>query len=90
MACCAISNHMGIMLSENVRERQILYAVTYMWNLKYNTNEPIYETETDSQRERTDLWLPRKRGWGNGGLRVWGWQMQSIIYRKDKQQGPTG
>ena len=22
--------------------------ITYMWNLKYDTNEPIYETETDS------------------------------------------
>ena len=23
--------------------------ITYMWNLKYNTNELTYETETDSQ-----------------------------------------
>ena len=22
-----------------------------MWNLKYGTNEPMYETETDSQTE---------------------------------------
>ena len=31
------------------RERQILRDITYMWNLKYNTNEYICETETDSQ-----------------------------------------
>ena len=31
------------------RERQIPYDITYMWNLKYDTNEPIYETETESQ-----------------------------------------
>ena len=31
------------------RERQIPYDSTYMWNLKYDTNEPVYETETDSQ-----------------------------------------
>ena len=31
------------------RERQILYHITYMWNLKYNINELIYKTETDSQ-----------------------------------------
>ena len=39
------------MLSEvkSDTERQILYDITYMWNLKYHTNEPIYETETDSQ-----------------------------------------
>ena len=38
-----------------------------MWNLKYSTNEPIYEKETDSQTQRTDLWLPRGRG-SMGGM----------------------
>ena len=37
-----------------------------MWNLKYDTNEPIYKTETDSQTYRTDLQLPRGRGYGGG------------------------
>ena len=32
-----------------------------MWNLKYDTNEPIYGTETDSRPQRTDLRLPRGR-----------------------------
>ena len=31
------------------RERQIPYEITYMWNLKYDTNELIYTTETHSQ-----------------------------------------
>ena len=35
-----------IILIKSERERQILYDITYMWNLKYATNEPIYETET--------------------------------------------
>ena len=35
--------------SKSKRERQIPYDITYMWNLKYDTNEPIYETETDTQ-----------------------------------------
>ena len=26
-------------------EGQILYHITYMWNLKNGTNEPIYKTE---------------------------------------------
>ena len=38
----------NIILSE-VRERQKLFDITYMWNLKNNTNESIYKTETDSQ-----------------------------------------
>ena len=35
--------------SKSERERQIPYDITYMWNLKYDTNEPIYKTLTDSQ-----------------------------------------
>ena len=30
------------------RERQILYTITYMCNLKNNANESIYKKETDS------------------------------------------
>ena len=49
------------------------YHITYMWNLKYDTNELIYETETDSQTQRTDLWLQKGKGAGVGGdkLGVW-------------------
>ena len=38
----------GITLSE-ISERQMLYDITYMWNLKNNTNKLIYKTERDSQ-----------------------------------------
>ena len=38
-----------IILSKSERERQIPYDITYMWNLKYDTNELIYKIETDSQ-----------------------------------------
>ena len=39
-----------IILSEvkSERERQIPYDITYMWNLKHGTDEPIYKTGTDS------------------------------------------
>ena len=39
-----------------------------MWNLKRDTDELTYETETDSQTSRTDLWLPA--GWDveGGGI----------------------
>ena len=30
------------------RERQIPCGITHMWNLKYYTNELIYETETET------------------------------------------
>ena len=53
---------------------QIPYDIISMWNLKYGTNESIYKTETDSQPQRTDLWLPRGReeGVGWAGLGDWG------------------
>ena len=42
-----------IILSEvSQKKRQIPHDITYMWNLKYDTNEPIYETETDSLTQR--------------------------------------
>ena len=46
------------------KERQIPYDITYMWNLKYGTNAPIFRTETLTLR--TDLWLSKGRGEGVG------------------------
>ena len=37
-----------------------------MWNLKYDTDELIYKTETDSQTQKTNLWLPKVKGGGGG------------------------
>ena len=59
----------GMMLRKSYRERQILYDISYMWNLKYDTDELIYETETDSWTQKTDLWLPRGRREREG--RIW-------------------
>ena len=42
-------------------KRQTPYDIPYMWNLKYDTNEFIYETETDSETEQICL-LPRISG----------------------------
>ena len=55
-----------------LKDFQISYAITYMWNLKYGTDEPIDKTETDSQRWRTDLRLPRRKGREWDGLGIWG------------------
>ena len=48
-----------------------------MWNLKYSTNEHIYETETDSQTYRTDLRLPK----GRRGERGMSWEFGVSINR---------
>ena len=52
-----------IILSEvSQRERQISY-ITYMWYLKYDTDEFIYKTETDSDIENKFMVI---RGKGRG------------------------
>ena len=48
--------------------------MTYMWNLKYGTNDLIWVAKGD-------------RSWGKDGVRIWGQQMQTSIYRMGKQQG---
>ena len=42
-------------------EKDKYMVITYMQNLKNDTNELIYKTEKDSQTQKTNLWLPRGR-----------------------------
>ena len=35
--------------NKSERERQIPCDITHMWNLSWDTNEPIYETGMESQ-----------------------------------------
>ena len=60
---------LDITIVSEVRQRP--YDITYMWNLKCDTNQYIYKTKTDSWTERTDLWLPRQRACGGIRLKVW-------------------
>ena len=61
------------MLNEvNQKEKDKPCDITYTWNLKYGTNEPIYETETSSYAERTDLGCQWRGEWKRERLGVWG------------------
>ena len=51
-----------ILNDKSEKERQIPYNITYMWNLKYDTNEPVYKTEADSQTENRLVVVKGKRG----------------------------
>ena len=48
------------------KEKDKYHDTSYTWNLKYDTNEPIYETETESETQRRDWWLPRGKQVGEG------------------------
>ena len=48
-----------IILSEVSQKEKDKYDIIYMWNLKYDTNDLIYET--DLQTQRIGLCLPKGR-----------------------------
>ena len=58
-----------------------------MWKLKYDVNELVHET---GSRLISRLGVAKgKKGVSEGRVGVWGQQTQTIIYRMNKQQGPT-
>ena len=67
------------------RKRQIPYDITYMWNLKYGTNECIYKKETDSQTWRTDLYLSERKQGGRGSR----WEFEVVNANCYIQNGET-
>ena len=70
-------------------KRQIPYDITYLLNLKYGTDDPIYKPETDhGQGEKTcGSQGGKRREWD--GWAVWGFWMQTVMYGMDEQWGPT-
>ena len=50
-----------IILSKSEQDKY--HDITYTWNLKYQTDELIYMTETESVTSKANLWLTKgKRG----------------------------
>ena len=70
-----------IILSE-VRQRQILYDIIYMCNLKNITNVSIYQRETDSQTQKTNSWLVKGKVDRIDKLGVWDQQLYKLLYIK--------
>ena len=58
------------------------YDITYTWNLKYDTNELIYKTETESQIQRMKLWLTKGKGGKEGINKEFGISRYKILYIK--------
>ena len=53
-------------------------------------NELTYKTETDSQPQRVNLWLPGGRMRGRDNQGVWDGHVHTGIFKMDNQQGPSG
>ena len=56
-------------------ERQILHVITYMWNLKYNAHELLYETNKLTYIENTLLVVKGEGGRGRDIMGIWYYQM---------------
>ena len=46
------------------------YNITYTWNLKYDTNELIYEPESDSQAQKKKIMVTKGERWERDNLGV--------------------
>ena len=64
------------------------HDITYMWNLKYDTNELTYKTK-QTHRKQTMV-TKGEKGSSRDELGVWGQQIQTSLCKTDKQQDPTG
>ena len=54
------------------------YVITYMWNLKYDTNSSAKQKQTHTQI--TKLWLPRRTGDGGVMYQKFGISRCKLLY----------
>ena len=64
MPSAATWRDLELIILIEVYKRQVSHDTTYRWNLKNNTNEFIYKTETDSQISQSKIWLLKGKGRG--------------------------
>ena len=61
---------------------RILYLVSFICGILNNTNESIYKAETDTQTQKTNLWLPGERGERRDKLQEYGINRHKLLYTK--------
>jgi len=59
MPFAATRMDLEIIILGEVSQRKTNTAITYMWNIKNDTNELIHKTEIDSLTQKTKLWLQK-------------------------------
>ena len=78
-----------IILSEVSQTETNIWYPLYMDSKIWYKWTYLFELETESRTERTDWWLPGGGGWGRNGMEGLAYQMQTITYRMEQQQGYT-
>ena len=66
--------------SKPEKKRQIPYDTTYLWNLKYGTDDPMYKTETEHDQGEQICGSYDEGGREWDGWAVWGFLMQTDIF----------
>ena len=65
----------GYQTKWNKTEKDKYHDIAYIWNLKNDTNEIIYKTETGLQtqekKNNKQLMVTKGERWGRDKLRVW-------------------
>ena len=65
--------NLKIVIINEVREKDKYHTgITYVCNLKKDTNELIYKAEIDSQTQTANLSLPKEKKQVKDKLEVWG------------------
>ena len=87
MSSAATWMELEIIIRSEIRKKRHIPYTTYTWNLTYDTNEPIYELETDLENR---LAVANREGNGRGT----DWESgvsrcKLLLHRTDKQQSPT-
>ena len=54
MPFAATQMDLEIIILSEISQKKTNANITYMWDPNYDTNEPIYETETEPWTQRTD------------------------------------
>ena len=72
MSVAATRTDLGIIILSEISQRKtnIKWYHLYVELKKNDTNEHIYKIETDSQTQKTNLWLPKEEGGGGGILGI--------------------
>ena len=61
---------------------RILYLVSFICGVLNNTKESIYKAKTDTQTQKTNLWLPGEKGERRGKLEEYGITKHKLLYMK--------
>ena len=88
ISCATMQMDLEMLILSEVRERQTLYDITSMRNLKHGTDGPICETNRSRGIENRRV-VAKGGQWERVRLGAWCQQTQTGTHRVDKQQGPA-